>query len=286
MVELKKILVPTDFSERAASAAAYAKQLAGRFQAQVALMHVIPPFPVPDILDTDEILEGCRTRARMRLQGMFSDNGFRPMRILKEGDPAQTIVEYARQESVDLIMMPTAGANGFRHSLLGSVTARTLNEAHCPVWITTQRLSMNGNGGKPKPPQNVVCAVDLGPRSAEVIRWAAGVAEDFGAPLTVVHALASGGYHPEVYYLEADLRNYLTLRARRQITEMLRNTARPASEIQIEPGPAAQVVRSFAEERKAQLLVIGRASHRDNGGYMGADSYAIIRESPCAVVSV
>ena len=286
MAALKKILVPVDFSSQSASAALYAKQLAGRFQAQVVLLHVIPQFPVPDLLDSKEILDGCRAHGRMRLDAMFSDNGFRPNRVLLEGDPAPTIVDYAGRESVDLIVMPSSGAGAHHRSLPGSVAARTLCDAPCPVWTTNQIFSSSGRGPTPELPGNIVCALDLGSRSAVVLDWAVNMAETFGARLTVVHALNGAGCHPEVYYLEADLRKYLAERARREISGLLRRTPRPSAEIAIEPGPAANVVRSLAEDRHAHLLVIGRGAQSANSGYTGPHAFPLIGQAHCPVIAV
>ncbi len=50
------------------------------------------------------------------------------------GDPAQVITAFAHTQGVDLIMMPTHGYGPFRRLLLGSVTAKVLHDAECPVW--------------------------------------------------------------------------------------------------------------------------------------------------------
>ncbi len=285
MATPKKILVPVDFSAHSASAALYAKKLAGRFQAQVVILHALPPFPVPELLDMKEIMDGCRARGRMRLDAMFADNGFRPNRVLLEGDPATVIVDYARRENVDLIVMPAAGAGNHHRSLPGPVAAHTLCDAPCPVWTTNQVFSSNGHGPKPELPENIVCALDLESHSAGVLDWAAGMAETFGARLTVVHALAGSSGHPEVYYLEADLRKYLADRARREISELLRRTERPSAEIAIEPGPATNVVRSLAEDRHAHLLVIGRGSQTGGAG-SSLNACSLISQVHCPVLAV
>jgi nucleotide-binding universal stress UspA family protein len=282
MVALKKILLPTDFSERSAGAALHAKLLARQFGAELIVMHVIPPFPIPEVLDAREILEGCKARGWSRLNGMYSDNGFRPHRLLVEGDPAEAIVKYAREHQVDLIMMPTAGGASVRRYLLGSVTAKTLHDAGCPVW-TTAHVADN-NGHSPAIPKQIVCAVDLEPGSDRVIGWAVDLAEAFAARLTVVHALPNPHCEPAVYYLDADLRRYLTGRSREQISAMLRETARPATEIVVDAGPVSNVVRSVAEERKAQLVIIGRS--QSGSGGIRTNSYTLIREAPCPVVSI
>jgi hypothetical protein len=53
---------------------------------------------------------------------------------MPEGDPAREITDYAQEQGADLIMMPTHGYRTFRSLLLGSVTAKVLHDAACPVW--------------------------------------------------------------------------------------------------------------------------------------------------------
>jgi hypothetical protein len=55
-------------------------------------------------------------------------------RVVLEGDPARQIVDYAHEEKVDLIVMPTHGYGPFRQFILGSITAKVLHDADCPVW--------------------------------------------------------------------------------------------------------------------------------------------------------
>jgi hypothetical protein len=68
-------------------------------------------------------------------------------RLMREGDPARAIIEYAEDEKVDLIMMPTHGYGPFRRFLLGSVTAKVLHDVKCAVW-TSEELAARTVGGR------------------------------------------------------------------------------------------------------------------------------------------
>ena len=59
----------------------------------------------------------------------------RPLRLLAQGDPATEIVRCAEREDVSLVMMPTHGSGAFRSLLLGSVAAKVIHDAPCPVWL-------------------------------------------------------------------------------------------------------------------------------------------------------
>ena len=67
---------------------------------------------------------------------------------------------------------------------------------------------------------------------------------------------------------------------------MLHQYGMPGAEIDVEGGRVSKVVRSAAEDRKSDLLVIGRAPTSGLPGRLRTNSYAIIREAPCPVISV
>jgi K+-sensing histidine kinase KdpD len=92
-----------------------------------------------------------------------------------------TIAEYAESEHFDLIMMPTHGHGPFRRLLLGSVAAKVLHDATCPVWTSVHCQERPIH--VPAQPRRIAAAVDLGPHSTSVLRWAGRLSEEFKAPL-------------------------------------------------------------------------------------------------------
>jgi nucleotide-binding universal stress UspA family protein len=118
------------------------------------------------------------------------------------------------------------------------------------------------------------------------MRWAHELASAFGARLSIVHAMPSTTLSPETYYLESYMGRVLAGDVRERITKMLSAAGALDAAIYIQHGAAANVVRAAAEDHRADLVVIGRAAGNGSRGRLRADSYAIIRESPCPVVSV
>ncbi len=120
---------------------AYAKTLAKPFAASLDLLHVVPnPYiadpsglytPLPQTF-LDELEQDARTRLN---EVLTSDErkAFSVRSIVKVGDPLFEIVEYARLEHVDLIVMGTHGRTGISHLFLGSVAERVVRTAPCPV---------------------------------------------------------------------------------------------------------------------------------------------------------
>ena len=209
--------------------------------------------------------------------------GSRVKRILIEGDPARTIVEYAHSEDSDLIVMPTHGYGPFRRLLLGSVTSKVLHDADCPVW-TGAHLE-EPPSAQPLSLSHILCAIDLGPHSAKALDWANQLATEFGSKLTIVHVVASLDPRTEDYYFAPEWRRLVTDRAKEDIEKLQRNVGTHA-DVDLEVGDISKSVSFAAGHLKADLMVIGRGATAGMLGRFRTHAYAIIRQSPCPVVSV
>lgn len=268
MLQLAKIMAPVDFSEQSAGAARYAGTLAKHFQAELTLLHVVGGQS-----------EGVEA-ARRRLTGFLEELPGR--RLVVEGDPAQAIVGYAHEEKTDLVVMPTHGYGPFRRFLLGSVTAKVLHDAECPVWTGVhldQALPIKSLHG-----DNIVCAVDLSPHCAQVVQWAARIVQEFRAGFVVVHAVPALEAHAGEYF-DAEWRARVENEAIARVEDFLAG-AETKAEVLVLCGDAPRVVRCAALRYRAALVVIGRGSAAGVFGRLRANAYAILRESPCPVVSV
>jgi nucleotide-binding universal stress UspA family protein len=200
-------------------------------------------------------------------------------RVILEGDTARQIVQFAHEEHADIIVMPTHGYGPFRRFILGSVTAKVLHDADCPVW-TGVHLEQ-APALRPIPLRNVLCAVDLGPQSSKALCWAALLAGEFGANLTVVHAATALPASAANEKSAPDLEDA----AAQEVKRLLRFVGAEAEQI-VEPGEAAKVICAAATRTSADVLIIGRGSAAGVFGRLRTNAYTIIRESPCPVVSV
>lgn len=290
MVPVSKILVPVDFSERAFSAVRYARNLACHFHAELILLHVLPPIPYAmggfefgGVVMTDAFAERL-PEARQELDEFLSSEliGMKVTRLVLEGDPAQMIVEHAHGAGVDLIVIPTHGYGPFRRFLLGSVAAKVLHDADCPV-LTGVHLE-EGQILEPAPLHRLLCAVDLGPQSEKVVRWADQMAQEFNGELVVVHAMSLGETHSEEMF-DPEWRVALEERVREKLDQLLAGLTTKATTI-TESGNPAEVVHCAAQRFHSDLAVIGRSEAAGMFGRLRTNAYSIIRQSPCPVVSV
>jgi nucleotide-binding universal stress UspA family protein len=290
MASLTKILLPVDFSGRCHGAARYAEALGSRFGAEVTLLHVLPPphyeFSALEVGGSvlNELYAARLKQVRQDLDAVLADElaTLRLRRVLLEGDPAGEIVSYAHEQQMDLILMPTHGYGPFRRFILGSVAAKVLHDADCPVWT--------GIHLEEAPPidkiafRNVLVGVDLSAHSAPALRWAAWFAASCEARLWLIHATPSiEGRTGE--YFDPEWRASLAEQARLEIAR-LADEAGAKPEVLIEDGDAPHVVCTAAERLGADVLVVGRGSAAGMFGRLRTNAYSIIRQSPCPVVSV
>jgi nucleotide-binding universal stress UspA family protein len=188
-----------------------------------------------------------------------------------------------RSWSPDLVMMPTQGLGFFRSFLLGSVTAKVLHDVECPVWT--------GIHEEDAPPlekitwSRVLCAIDLGDRSPDVLAWAAFLAREHQAELRIVHATPALEAAAIGRYLDDEFIVSLAAEAKSRIAALQAAVGTNAT-IQIARGNPRPAVTSAAKEFSADLLVIGRHNSAGIAGRLRHNAYAIIRSSPCPVISI
>ncbi|HYW42210.1 MAG TPA: universal stress protein [Bryobacteraceae bacterium] len=289
MQSLSKILLPVDFSERSVAAARYARTLAAHFHSEVVLLHVLTP-PEYEFGTLDAagamLADLYRSRSEQAARDLEAFEtgelaGAKVRRLLLEGDPAAKVVQFAHDESVGIIIMPTHGYGPFRRFILGSNTAKVLHDADCPVWTG---VHLEEPAVKDLLPiRNVLCAIDLGPQSSKTLLWAALLAREFEARLSLIHTVAEA---PDP--TDPSQANWLAgiRRSAEAALHRLQQSAGTDAEAAIEAGDPAKVICAAAECLPADILVIGRGSAAGVFGRLRTNAYAIIRQSPCPVVSV
>ncbi len=293
MFRLERILVPVDFSDTSLSAAAHAGALARRFGSRVTLLHVnefeIVHSPAGALGFGITSVESARAehlaarRKQLDQLGVAELSGIPVERIVACGDPAKTIVERARAEESDLILMPTHGGGVFRQFLLGSVTAKVLHDAACPVWTAAH---LDEPHALPSfEIRHVLCAVNFRRHSARTLEWAAAFARKANAKLTVVHAvLETPPNLPDRYMVQ--WREKAHSGGEQRIHVLLQDCGVEAQTLVISDGDIPAALARVVEDQNAGLLVIGRNDAAESAGRLGPHTYGIICGVPCSVVSI
>jgi nucleotide-binding universal stress UspA family protein len=181
---------------------------------------------------------------------------------------------------MDLIMMPTHGLGFFRNYLIGSVTAKVLHDARCPVWTATHAEEQRSR----QLPKAALCAVDGKEGTLALIRWAGEFSKQMGASLKLLHVVPP-------------ISDWLELASERDLQEQLREEARSKLRVcqessgvdvtvRVAVGPIAATVAEEASQEGADLVIIGRGSLRSPLGRLRTHAYGIIQKSPCPVLSL
>lgn len=184
---MKKLLVPTDFSDNAANALKYAASLAHGMHAEIVLMHAMH-IPVIDgstpVDASSEMLEEQRKASADKLaalaQGIKEDYGVETTWMSDFAFAVDLICRSARSEEVDFICMGTKGASNIFEQLLGSVTAEVIRKSTRPVLAVPSHAHF-------EEPGRLAFATDLEDNDAEEIKTFYGLFEEFDPSLFIVH---------------------------------------------------------------------------------------------------
>ena len=285
---IANILYPVDFSPSCVAMAAYVKRAASLLGASVSLVHVVDPTGYNGmqlyVRPASEVLEEYMSIGRERHDSFLAAEF--PVaqcpRILASGDPATEIARVAKEGRFDLIIMPTH-AGIFRQMLLGSTTAKVINDVHCPVLTSRHAQTI---APRPLEHREWLCAIGLSANSERVLRFATQVAAQARGKLSIIHAVQAG---------DTDLPTQLALRekihsadreeARRRIADLQQLVGADVP-VRIAVGSVKEALLGAAIESDADALVIGRSHQPGSHGRMRDLTYAMVRDSPFPVLSV
>ncbi|MEO8051443.1 MAG: universal stress protein [Acidobacteriota bacterium] len=292
MFQVKKILFPVDFSEACLGASRFVEAFAGRFQAELTLLNVVDlaayaqwntAAPLYGTSGIDmAVVSGDQAREEM---SKFLAEDLKHLDVKREvvqGDPALQIVAAARQAASDLIMLPSHGLSVFRRFILGSITAKVLHDAECPVWTGVHME--NAPALEVIAFRKVLCAVDLSAQSERALGWAAGFAKEHSAELLVAHVVPAAEAGP-AKYLDQRFVAEMAPHVREELNVLLKKLNIEARTIVV-GGDPAKAVSEIVQSEKVDQLVIGRGAVTGGLGRLRTQSYAMIRSAPCPVVSV
>ena len=289
----RHILFPVDFSPRCYGAVPFVKAFAARYRAAVTLVHVVEPLPAWVGADggyaVDLESSSIKDDAERKLAAFAMDQfpHLSVTRMVEEGDPGRCISDLAHCWNADLIMMPTHGRGAIRRKLLGSVTAKALHDCECAIWT-----GVHLDDPAPPPPgspphtelKTILCAIELVPESAALLKYAKEIGLEAGAAVHIVHAVPTAEIRPEMYY-DQPLEVFLLDFAREEIAK-LQAEAGTNFDTHVAVGNVSNVVHEAAEKFNADMVIIGRGMVNRFAGDLRTEAYGIMRESPCPVMSV
>ncbi|MGA3265388.1 MAG: universal stress protein [Verrucomicrobiota bacterium] len=154
---IREILVPTDFSEHSNFALRYAMSVAKEFNSRITLLHVIEPATVsggafcPAAANYNMISISAEQAIARTWEHEKSAQPLAWRSMVREGIPYHMIIQTAKAEKSDLIIIATHGRTGLAHIFMGSTTEKVIRRAPCPVLVVRLRPRdawQPNNGGK------------------------------------------------------------------------------------------------------------------------------------------
>jgi nucleotide-binding universal stress UspA family protein len=288
MLNIKKILLPVDFPNTSLPVIHQAATLARHFHSEIVMLHVMTllshtagvPLDGPELASWDmlaEIIRGAEKNLDESLGAELNDLAIQC--ILAKGSADRAIMQTAQKQKADLIMMPSRG-HTFDEFLLGTATPKVPHGSECPVWT--------GAHAEESPVRefalrNILCAVDFNPHDRKTVSWAAQMAAEFGARLTLAHVTAGvESWGPGGSYVDQDWKEALVSDASQHIAELQQDMGIKA-DVFIGSGDAPRVLSQAVKQTKADLLVTGCHPY---AGHLRTHGYAIICAVPIPVLSV
>lgn len=141
MIDMKRIIVPIDFSDYSKKALRYAVEFARQFSAEIILIYVVEPVIYPADFSFGQVAipsmeNELRERGEEQLRKLIETEARQdiPARaFVRSGKPFAEINRLAKEEDADLIIIATHGHSGIEHVLFGSTAEKVVRKAPCPV---------------------------------------------------------------------------------------------------------------------------------------------------------
>lgn len=295
MNDIRRILVPTDFSDNSRRALRHAAMLAKREEAEILLLHVRalfrddpyhPEFHFPDQDEIDRILGQVYTD---EMAGLKEEVAGRTEAVeIRDVAVAPAILNFAEKREVDLIVMGTHGRTGVSHALLGSIAERVARGAKVPV-LTVPLVK---DREVPETYRKIVVPLDFSPASRNALLEAVRVARASQGKLFLLHVIEEVP-HPAFYFSgKSDLREAfpgIEKRARREAEELIAacGGGDVPYDVLVAEGKVFRQVAKLAGEIGADLVVIGSPERTGIDRFLlGSVTEKVLRTAPCPVLAV
>jgi nucleotide-binding universal stress UspA family protein len=285
MLPFKRILFPVDYSDRCRSIIPYVNDMVEHFSAALTVVHArgvgAARYAELDVADPNWE-EEVRQLEEQRLRKFVSETfpGRHVDSILEIGEPGHVIDQVIQHHGTDLVMMPTHGRGPVRRLLLGSITAKVLHDASAAVWTCTERMAGHAES---VPYKSILCAVDLSDETEAVVRAAVSLAESYHARLSLVHVVEMPPPNVDVDFTL--FQNDIVEAANDGLRGLKQKLGIDVPHVAI-VGLTADAVRQTALDKEADLIVAGRGRSQGTLTRAWSQLYAMVRESPCPVLSI
>ncbi len=281
----KKILCPVDFSKASLHALAYARAFAEMFDSELVLLHVspniteaysalLPDFPTQGLHKEEDLAEQFNE---------FADDWSGKLRkVIRAGTPYIEILEYAKEQDFDLILIGAKGHTNFERLFMGATGEKVTRFADRPVLTVHEKP-----GGLPI--RRILVPIDFSPLAYAILPLVAALAKAFDAEIDLLHIVEMGDHSQS----EAQAREYEyfenvkeALAGQWELPDEF-NRIKTHKFVRHHIGSAGYGILSFAQDWDADLIAM--ASHGRTGlskVLLGSVTEKVIRIAPYPVLSI
>jgi len=284
-VGIHNVLIATDFSQCSNLALSFGLELAHGYQANSYVVFVVPTDQF--LVAGPEAYMAAKDAARRDLLELKHElrkkhsyiEGEDYHLFLLEGDVAESILDFARQKEIDLLVVGTHGRGGLGRALMGSVAERVFRQSPIPVLTLGPHLQRITRASAPR---NILVPVDFTPASERAAHYALAMAREHNAALTMVHVI-------ERWPAEAQADRARVMQGLRERMEALAGEQVKGlrCSFRIEVGRVVETILYTANGVDADLVVMGvRPRTGLLNRLMWPHAYEIVREAACPVLTV
>ena len=287
----KKIAVPVDFSGFSDKAVEYAMFIAGKFCADITLVHAI--LLHQEDVDEEEHFQAyekiIREKEAVRNKRLESkckvgkERGLQVNSALIRGfSAADSILDYLQDNDFDLIIMGTHGRTGLKKLMLGSVAERVVQLSPVPV-LTVHKDTDETDIKK------ILVPVDFSEYSKIAVKQAIALSREFKASLQFLHVVQLED-HPEFYTVSFDPileeNPDLEMHIAKNLIKLTGISEKEATYV-VKEGKVHKEIKTYAEENHVDLIVMATHGMSDLEHFLvGSNSERVVRIAPCPVLTV
>ncbi|MEW6470148.1 MAG: universal stress protein [Bacteroidota bacterium] len=274
--DIKKILIPVDFSETSNLAIEHGGFMAELFGANVVLIHVIEDnwqsFSVIDsgvgIKDFSAFASKAEDKLAEVAERLKKDYNVSSKLICTTGNICNEIVKAVKEYDTDLIVMGTHGVSGFEEFFVGSNTYKVVNRAACPVLSVQTHPQRKGF-------KDILLPIDTSPHTLQKVDYALALAEKYGATIHVLAVLSKG---EDTRQFEKKLE---------QVDKHIEKSGIISTTTRVEGSNQARMTLEHAKKIGADLIVIMTDQEENlSGRFIGPYAQQVVNHSRTAVMSI
>lgn len=301
-IQLKSVLIATDFSPASEKPLDHALAIARHYGAKLYVVHVVPSLGYlmagPETLVT--VAEAAKNDVQQLERELMGNNSLRGLDhefIVRQGDVWEQLHSIITEKGIDLVVLGTHARRGIEKVALGSVAEKVFRQASCHVLTVGPHSYQEDRVDLDGATRNFLFATDFGEASVRAVPYAISLANRLKAKLIVMHVVPTN-LTPEGFGWSTgedvrQMREHARMAILRRLEHLFPAEVDPEAPLEIEYtaqfGVPSEKILQVALNRQADLIIIGmhRSTHEGTVSHMpGATSYEVMCGAACPVLTI